>query len=596
MSSAVKLTERDIGYIYNINKMKNILCKISCLSTVIMLITLPSCDKYEPIDPDDSHQEEFPEEYYAGGILGTTEVWGSKCFEQPSPAVEIAGMANSFLHGEAIFEGNFVTELNDEDFPMRGRGPLSIRSSCLNCHPGYGHGKRLGDFGNDIIGFNTHTRETGNGYLLVVYGPGADGVFGANEPIISGITGSDYTDAANDDFFVSELTGMPQTQSNEPFKAPIDEDKIIIKWHKYTDEHGNKYADGTSYDLIYPEVIIPEDAFSYTSSNLQAGNYDVRIEATIGIYGSGLLDAIIEEDIDAEYNSQVGEVWGGRRGAPKQQPDGTTRKGRFTYGLTRGTLQYGAGSNAIWNITNVTKEGSNSEHQSNYMTTFYAEQASNDPEVLSKLTDTYYSFLIGATQEETKNKIYNYLMYNSTYGGAKYASRAEVDPTTQKKAELNLDDYTDFMVWHRGLAVPAARNTGTEEYKRGKELFEQMSCTACHRPSWTTGADNYVGDADMAGKLPKYPNQKIWPYTDMLQHNLGMKNNIRTGWCRTTPLWGRFLNNVANGESSHLHDMRARNYEEAIMWHKGQGKYSSDQFRKLSKSDRDAVVKFLQSI
>ncbi len=565
-------------------------------SALAAMLTMSACADDTPSTGGTSEPEELPEEYYAGGLLGTTEVWGSKCFEQPTPAVENAGMANSFLHGEAIFEGNFVSEVTDPTYPMRGKGPVSIRSSCLNCHPGYGHGKRLGNLGNDIIGFNTTTRELGNGYLLVVYGPGQDGVFGANDVITSGITGSEWVDNANDDFFVSELTGMPQTQAIAPFKAPIDEEKIQIKWHKYIDEHGNKYADGSSYELIYPEVIIPQDAFNYTSENLKDGNYDVRIEATIGIYGSGLLDAITEEDIDNEYADQVGQVWGGRRGLDKLQPDGSVRKGRFTYGLTRGTLQYGAGSNAIWNITNVTKEGSNPEHQTNYMTKFYAENASNDPDVLSQLGDTYYKFLIGATEQETKNKVYNYLMFNSTFGGYKYASRDEVDPTTQQKAELSLEDYTDFMVWHRGLAVPAARNTTSEEYKRGKQLFADMGCTACHRPSWTTGEDNYVGDADMVGKLPKYPKQKIWPYTDMLQHNLGMKNNIRTGWCRTTPLWGRYLNMVANGESSHLHDMRARNYPEAIMWHKGQGKYSSDKFRELSESDRDAVVKFLQSI
>lgn len=555
------------------------------------------CANDDDNSSNSSSTDEKPEYYYTGGELATTTIWESKCFEQPTEAVALAGLSNSFLHGEGIFEGNFVTEVTDENYPMRGKGPLSIRSMCLNCHPGYGHGKRLGDYGNDITGFNTSTRETGNGYLLVVYGPGADGVFGGDEPILSGITGSIWTDPnSEDDFYVSELTGMPQTQSINPFKVPIDENQIQITWHKYTDEHGNLYADGTSYDLIYPEVTIPEAAFTYTSDNLKEGAFKTKIEATIGIYGSCLLDAITEEDIDAEYESQLDKVYGGRRGADKAQPDGTVRKGRFTYGLTRGTLQYGAGSNAIWNITNVTKEGSNREHHSNYMTDFYADAAANDPEVLSSLVDTYYSFLIGETEEETKIKVYNYLRFNSTYGGRRYTDYNDVDADTQIKQELSLEDYIDFMVWHRGLAVPAARNTGTEQFERGRELFSQMSCDACHRPSWTTGADDYVGDADLAGELPTYPYQKIWPYTDMLQHNLGMKNNIRTGWCRTTPLWGRYLNLVANGESSHLHDMRARNYEEAIMWHKGQGKYSSDQFRELSADDRAAVVKFLQSI
>ncbi len=571
--------------------------KIKLLMQACVLLVSVSMFISCNIEPSTSTDTgEMPDYYYTGGVLGTTTVWGSKCFEQPTPAVENAGLGTSFLYGEQIFEGSFVSEMEGSAYPMSGVGPLSIRTSCIHCHPGYGHGKRLGDLGNDIMGFNTKTRETGNGYLLVIYGPGADG-FGADEVITSGITGSTYTDAGEDDFYLSEVTGMPQTQSNAPFKAPINEDLIEIKWLTYVDEHDNKYADGTSYELIYPEVTIPESAFSYTSENLTAGNYMVKLEATIGIYGSGLLDAIEESDIDEEYANQIGEVWGGRRGADKAQPDGTTRKGRFTYGLTRGTLQYGPGANAIWNITNVTRESANNEHQSNYMTTFYAESAAADAELIEDIKEhSYYNFLVGETDEETSNKIYNYLMFNSTFGEYRYASRNDVDTETQFAAEMDLDDYIDLMVWHRGLAVPAARNVGTDEFDRGMELFTEMGCASCHRPSWTTGSDNYVGDADLVGQLPTYPNQTIWPYSDMLQHNLGMKNNIRTGWCRTTPLWGRSLNFTANGESSHLHDMRARTYEEAIMWHKGQGKYSSDKFRELDKDDRDAVVKFLQSI
>ncbi len=545
---------------------------------------------------------EFPDYYYTGGELATSTVWESKCFEQPTESVNQGGFANSFLHGEGIFEGVFVTEATSFEYPMGGKGPLSIRTSCLHCHPGYGHGKRLGDLGNDIMGFNTSTRENGNGYLLVVYGAGADGAFGGDEVITSGITGSTWQNPnAEDDFYVSELTGMPQTQSISPFKAPIDEDQIQIKWLKYVDEHNNTYADGATYELIYPEVSIPDDAFAYKNENLTNGAYKVKLEATIGIYGSALIDAITEDDIDAEYLRQSDQVWGGRRGADKVQPDGSVRKGRFTYALSRGTLQYGAGSNAIWNITNVTKGGTNPEHRSNYMTHFYAEQTSHDQEILDAIEDeeSYYHFLwVDGDIDATKQKIYNYLRFNidsdTAYGSTD--TYATIDTSSQLSEELSAEDYVDFMVWHRGLAVPAARNTSTDEFARGMELFEQMSCNECHRPSWTTGSDDYVGDSDVAGKLPTYPNQKIWPYTDLLQHNLGMVNNIRTGWCRTTPLWGRYLNLVANGESSHLHDMRARNYEEAIMWHKGQGKYSSDQFRELSAEDRAAVVKFLQSI
>ena len=111
--------------------------------------------------------------------------------------------------------------------------------------------------------------------------------------------------------------------------------------------------------------------------------------------------------------------------------------------------------------------------------------------------------------------------------------------------EMSDEDYVDFMVWHRGLAVPAARNVDDPDVLKGKELFEQIGCTYCHKPSWTTGDDNFYDPNGVFSKgdsrLPKYPNQKIWPYSDMIQHKLYMENDIRTGWCRTTPLWGRGL-------------------------------------------------------
>ncbi len=554
------------------------------------------------------------DEYFAGGLLGTTTINGPFCFEQPTYSVSSMGMSDDFLHGEAFFEDYFSSEKNT-GMPMSGRGPLYIRQACIDCHPGYGHGKRMGDLGSDVT---FDTSNNGNGYLLVVYNSGADGDFGdASATITDGsITGPTWTDATTDNAYVSELTGMPQTKSASPFPAPLDESKITIEWKSYTDEWNNQYADGTSYELIYPEVSIPSDAIYYKDSEYftainDPSKYEVRIEATIGIYGTGLIDAITEEDIDAEAEYQSSMTWGGRRGASIVQLDGTYRKGRYTYGLTRGTLQHGPGSNALWNITNVTRETSNSLYRTNYCTTAYANAVSEDAAVRAALAaDSYYNFLIvdlnedGTLSDEevnstyTKYRIYNYLMWNNTQYDRKLSSFADARTSSQMDAELGLEEYTQFMVWHRGLAVPSVRNIDTDEYKRGKELFnsDELACASCHRPSWTTGSDNYVGDSDMEGQLPKYANQKIWPYSDFLQHNLGMVNNIRTGWCRTTPLWGRYLNLVANGESSHLHDMRARDYYEAIMWHKGQAKYSSDAFRLLDKSDRDAIVKFLQSI
>ena len=158
------------------------------------------------------------------------------------------------------------------------------------------------------------------------------------------------------------------------------------------------------------------------------------------------------------------------------------------------------------------------------------------------------------------------------------------------------------MVWHRGLAVPRARNLQSSEVQRGKELFGQLGCTACHRPSWTTGDDNYWAPANIQaqGELPRYPQQTIWPYTDMLQHRLFMKNDIRTGWCRTTPLWGRGLSRQNTGADDRLHDCRARTVLEAIMWHgysrESDAYTSTEAFYNLPKADRDAVVAFIEAI
>lgn len=100
--------------------------------------------------------------------------------------------------------------------------------------------------------------------------------------------------------------------------------------------------------------------------------------------------------------------------------------------------------------------------------------------------------------------------------------------------------------------------------------------------------------------LPRYAHQTIYPYSDFIQHRLYMANDIHGTWCRTTPLWGRGLSQVNTGAADRLHDCRARNTLEAIMWHgfsKQSDAYSSaEQFYNLSKEDRDAVVKFVDSI
>ena len=255
-------------------------------------------------------------------------------------------------------------------------------------------------------------------------------------------------------------------------------------------------------------------------------------------------------------------------------------------------MQDAAGANAFWNITNVTR----SDRKYHYKDAggFYAKAAAADPNVQS-------AFPAYIAQVDPDRKHPEWFTGDVEQNILNYMNSTNLD------AEATDQNYIDLMVWHRGLAVPAVRNIEDEDVKRGKELFEEIGCAYCHRPSWTTGSDEIRDPAQFFNgsqgrELPRYPNQTIWPYTDMVQHKLLMINDIRTGWCRTTPLWGRGLHQRCTGSEyiDRLHDCRARTTLEAIMWH-GTNEQSDAyetvvEFRKLSRADRDAVIKFLDSI
>lgn len=567
---------------------------------VASAITACSDNENQYVSSDNPENNEKPEWYYTGGQLGTAYLTTSNALEQPTEPIEAnEEMSQRFKNGEQLFEKMYM---NNHSGVRKGLGPAYVRSSCIHCHPGYGHGKR-----NPAGAFQTTS--IGNGCLLVVYNPDTDG-------------------------YVSWLTGMPQGHATQPFKAPLDESKVIIEWKKYTDEWGNKFPDGESYDLEYPEVTLAADAVYAKNEGVisSLGNYKVLLESTIGIYGTGLLDAISDDDLKAQYakEEQDGYMQNGlneaffKNGEWVKQYSNTkvtdvnpdfTDKGeqhpfRFTYALSRGPLQDAAGANAMWNITNVTR----SNRRYHYLDTYFAsasgedktvyggsswvKASANDPEVQAG----YQSYI-----EEVDPDKNHPTWHADDYTDKTQVARAIAAYLTSQELDVEMDDedFIDFMVWHRGLAVPAARNVDDPDVIKGKELFEQIGCAYCHRPSWTTGDDNFYDPNGFFTKgdsrLPRYPNQTIWPYSDLVQHKLHMENDIRTGWCRTTPLWGRGLHQMCTGSTTadRLHDNRARNVIEAIMWHgnaKSDARMTVEKFRNLSKAERDAIVKFIDSI
>ena len=148
--------------------------------------------------------------------------------------------------------------------------------------------------------------------------------------------------------------------------------------------------------------------------------------------------------------------------------------------------------------------------------------------------------------------------------------------------------------YSRNLAVPARRDPGDAQVLAGKRVFYEAGCAACHNPKFVT---------DRLADRPEQSFQLIWPYTDLLLHDMGEgladdRPEVRASgreW-RTPPLWGIGLTELVTGRQSFLHDGRARTLLEAVLWHGGEAQASRDTVARLPKAERDALIRFLESL
>lgn len=157
------------------------------------------------------------------------------------------------------------------------------------------------------------------------------------------------------------------------------------------------------------------------------------------------------------------------------------------------------------------------------------------------------------------------------------------------------DELLDLVTFYaQNLAVPQRRNADAAAVLQGRSAFSSIGCASCHRPSLTTGEAN---------DQKHLSQQMIWPYTDMLLHDMGegLADNRPEGMAsgrewRTAPLWGIGLTQVVSGHTLFLHDGRARNVEEAILWHGGEAEAARAAYMSLTKPERDALVAFVNSL
>ncbi|GAA5784604.1 di-heme oxidoredictase family protein [Chitiniphilus shinanonensis] len=303
---------------------------------------------------------------------------------------------------------------------------------------------------------------------------------------------------------------------------------------RYTEIAG-RFADGTRYTLRQP---------SYRLTDLGYGPLDpgtlLSPRVAPHMVGLGLLEAIRTEDILANATRQAAEGRG-IRGEPNwvwDAPSGKMVLGRFGWKGNVGTIAHQS-AGAFRDDIGIT-----SQH--------FPEQTCTARQADCRAAPS------GGEPEIDARKMDQVILYSQT------------------------------------LAVPSRRDPRSPAVLRGKQVFADANCVSCHVPSYTTGQHP---------TLTALSNQKIWPYTDMLLHDMGdgladgrpdFKANGRQ-W-KTPPLWGLGLIPAVNGHSNYLHDGRARNLMEAVLWHGGEAEDSKQYVLKLNRQDRDNLVRFLESL
>lgn len=298
----------------------------------------------------------------------------------------------------------------------------------------------------------------------------------------------------------------------------------------YTYTNGS-FADGSSFQLRKPHIGF---------SNLYAGNLDQAMtSARIAppVFGLGLLEAIptssilMNEDINDTNN------------------DGISGKANWVWDIEKKKLVVGRFG---WKA--------------------------NNPNLLQQSGGAFNQDM-GITSE--------LFPIESSYGQSQYDGSGD-------EPEIDHLILTAVGFYMQTLKAPAPRNWRDPEVLKGKQLFNDLKCAACHRPQQSTAVN--VAFAALS-------NQRFYPYTDLLLHDMGpeLADNrpdfLANGneW-RTPPLWGIGLSEVVNGHSNFLHDGRARSIEEAILWHGGEGLWSRNKYLQLELASRKALLKFLKSL
>lgn len=306
---------------------------------------------------------------------------------------------------------------------------------------------------------------------------------------------------------------------------------------EYEEIHGT-YGDGTAFTLLKP--LIHLEGLNYGPMGEETM---LSARAPLAMHGLGLLEAIPEQtlrdwvdpdDLDGDgISGRINMVWDAQ--LKKMRP------GRFGWKAEQPSI--------------ITQSGDAAHNDMGVTSPYFPEQT------CTSMQQDCRQAMTGADPE------------------------TPLEFTAQQLDELHA--YLAF------LSVPA-RQIGKPIIERGETLFHEVGCVSCHKAQAVTGNDH---------KFRRLRNKTIQPFTDLLLHDMGegLSDNrpsfdaAGSEW-RTAPLWGIGLLERVNGHTRLLHDGRARNLEEAILWHGGEAEAAREAFRNMIEADRAAIVAFLKSL
>ncbi len=198
-----------------------------------------------------------------------------------------------------------------------------------------------------------------------------------------------------------------------------------------------------------------------------------------------------------------------------------------------------------------------------------------------------------------KASIYNLLQqtvvaYNQDIGINSVFEPIDVYSNLETEPEVSIRTINNVVFYLQTLKAPPQRNQNNREVVEGKRIFIRIGCAGCHRPTLKTGYS----------PIEALSNKEFHPYTDLLLHDMGAElddgyteGTAKTYEWRTPPLWGLGLAPKSQGGRYFLmHDGRAKSIEEAILMHNGEGTNSRRNYQKLSPSEKQTLIKFLESL